>query len=85
MISDLVLTILRWDRKRTTESLTLKTLFVNSSGWLHCLGLSFSDLGEERLRPAVTLRVGRTFKDKEPCGAYEKDDIRGRGMKAKEF
>ena len=77
MISDLVLTILRWDRKRTTESLTLKTLFVNSSGWLHCLGLSFSDLGEERLRPAVTLRVGRTFKDKEQCGAYEKDDIRG--------
>ena len=85
MISDLVLTILRWDRKRTTESLTLKTLFVNSSGWLHCLGLSFSDLGEERLRPAVTLRVGRTFKDKEQCGAYEKDDIRGRGMKAQEF
>ena len=85
MISDLVLTILRWDRKRTTESLTLKTLFVNSSGWLHCLGLSFSDLGEERLRPAVTLRVGRTFKDKEQCGAYEKDDIRRRGMKAKEF
>ena len=67
------------------ESSTLKTLFVNSSGWLHWLGLSFSDLGEERLRPAVTLRVGRTFKDKEQCGAYEKDDIRGRGMKAKEF
>lgn len=49
-------------------SLTLKTLSVNSSGWLRWLGLSFSHLSGEGLRPCVTLRVGRTFKDKEQCG-----------------
>lgn len=49
------------------------------------LGLSSIRLGEEALRPALTFRGGGTFKDKEQCGAYEKDDIRGKGVKAKEF
>lgn len=33
----------------------------------------------------MTFRAGWTFKDKQQCGAYEKDDIRGTGVKAKEF
>ena len=42
-------------------------------------------LGKENFVLTRFLTWQVTFKDKEQCGAYEKDDIRGRGMKAKEF
>lgn len=83
MISMSVRIRLYWYLNSVMQSLMLKKLCEQSQ--LASPGLSFIHLGEEGLRPALTFRVGRTFKDKEQCDAYEKDDIRGRGVKAKEF